>query len=497
MRSIPPPARRDHPPAHLPRPSGRRRRPGRGRGPLPRRQVRRMRPRGRRGDRRGRGLDRAVADPQDLRRDAAGPLRRRGAIAPARPPPVPREHPAPPARADVYRYNGRAEDVPRLMEDLERIVMGSPQRYATPEGRVALGRFFLHPRRRFPRRCSTSSTTSRSTSSPAWSRPTSPPPSWPWPSRTSPSPPRRSARRPRPPPRTRGSTTCWPAPFSGGPHRLRQGAGRGPEDQPAPRRQPPARGRPPDRLREVRRGGEGFEAGRSTVNPHEPRAFAYQAVLAHLRNDPERRGRRPEIRPWRAWAENPEVDHLIGRKLSQKYRFAEGSAYQRKALELDPDYLPGQAPALPGPAPPRRGGRGLEARRRDLRQRRLQRGRLQPDHAARPPRRIPDARGTTASSSGWTRRGRPLRPPRPRPARPGEEDALRALRRPAAGPVIVEIFPQQQGVRRADLRPARRRRPARRLLRPGDHGQQPGQPGSPPRRTGRPCSGTSSAMSSP
>jgi tetratricopeptide (TPR) repeat protein len=34
------------------------------------------------------------------------------------------------------------------------------------------------------------------------------------------------------------------------------------------------------------------------------------------------------------------VDHLIGRKLSQKYRFAEGADYQRRALKLDPAYLP-------------------------------------------------------------------------------------------------------------------------------------------------------------
>ena len=40
------------------------------------------------------------------------------------------------------------------------------------------------------------------------------------------------------------------------------------------------------------------------------------------------------------WATNPEVDHLIGRKLSQKYRFAEGAALQKQALALDPDYLP-------------------------------------------------------------------------------------------------------------------------------------------------------------
>ncbi|MFI5455508.1 MAG: peptidase MA family metallohydrolase [Isosphaerales bacterium] len=75
------------------------------------------------------------------------------------------------------------------------------------------------------------------------------------------------------------------------------------------------------------------------VNPREPRAFAYQAVLAHLRGD----GKGEESARRRAlerWASNPEVDHLIGRKLSEKYRFAEGSARQRQALAMDPDYQP-------------------------------------------------------------------------------------------------------------------------------------------------------------
>ena len=36
------------------------------------------------------------------------------------------------------------------------------------------------------------------------------------------------------------------------------------------------------------------------------------------------------------------VDHLIGLKLSQKYRFAEGAAAQRRALEFEPAYLPAQ-----------------------------------------------------------------------------------------------------------------------------------------------------------
>ena len=31
---------------------------------------------------------------------------------------------------------------------------------------------------------------------------------------------------------------------------------------------------------------------------------------------------------------------MIGRKLSQKYRFAEGAAYQRRALKFDPEFVP-------------------------------------------------------------------------------------------------------------------------------------------------------------
>ena len=34
------------------------------------------------------------------------------------------------------------------------------------------------------------------------------------------------------------------------------------------------------------------------------------------------------------------MDHLIGKKLSQKYRFAEGSAHQKQALAFDEKYLP-------------------------------------------------------------------------------------------------------------------------------------------------------------
>ena len=61
--------------------------------------------------------------------------------------------------------------------------------------------------------------------------------------------------------------------------------------------------------------------------------------LAHLRGDRTAKSsaRRSALAQWPS---NPEVDHLIGRKLSQKYRFAEGAALQKQVLALDPDYLP-------------------------------------------------------------------------------------------------------------------------------------------------------------
>ena len=79
-----------------------------------------------------------------------------------------------------------------------------------------------------------------------------------------------------------------------------------------------------------------------TVNPWQPDAWAYRAVLAHLKNDPisETTARDSALHFWKT---NPRVYHLIGLKLSQKYRFSEGAARQRQALSYDPDYLPAQA----------------------------------------------------------------------------------------------------------------------------------------------------------
>ena len=88
---------------------------------------------------------------------------------------------------------------------------------------------------------------------------------------------------------------------------------------------------------------ENYDEAKSSIkkilalNPSHPEAIALQAVLAHLEGDfeTEKKLRDKALKPW---PQNPEVDHLIGKKLSQKYRFAEGAEYQRIALTLDPKH---------------------------------------------------------------------------------------------------------------------------------------------------------------
>ena len=75
------------------------------------------------------------------------------------------------------------------------------------------------------------------------------------------------------------------------------------------------------------------------TNPRHPEGLAFLTVLAELENKPGE-ARRLRDEALSTWRENPKVDHLIGRKLSQKYRFAEGAEYQRAALQLDPDHTP-------------------------------------------------------------------------------------------------------------------------------------------------------------
>jgi tetratricopeptide (TPR) repeat protein len=77
------------------------------------------------------------------------------------------------------------------------------------------------------------------------------------------------------------------------------------------------------------------------VNPNDPEALAYRAVLADLRNDSatEKESREAALKFYQT---NPAVDYLIGKKLAQKYRFAEGAAAQRRALDFEPEFVPAQ-----------------------------------------------------------------------------------------------------------------------------------------------------------
>lgn len=71
------------------------------------------------------------------------------------------------------------------------------------------------------------------------------------------------------------------------------------------------------------------------VNLHQSEAWSLLAVIAHLRGQPEIE-KLMRAAALSTWPQNPEVDHTIGRKLSQNYRFAEGAQYQRQALTFDP-----------------------------------------------------------------------------------------------------------------------------------------------------------------
>ncbi|MEQ1854330.1 MAG: tetratricopeptide repeat protein, partial [Chthoniobacteraceae bacterium] len=75
------------------------------------------------------------------------------------------------------------------------------------------------------------------------------------------------------------------------------------------------------------------------INPRNPEAHGYRAVLAHLRGD-DRSEAESRAAALKSWPMNPAVPHLMGRKLSQHYRFAEGADLQRQALKFDPGFVP-------------------------------------------------------------------------------------------------------------------------------------------------------------
>ncbi|MGB7347560.1 MAG: tetratricopeptide repeat protein [Pirellulaceae bacterium] len=74
------------------------------------------------------------------------------------------------------------------------------------------------------------------------------------------------------------------------------------------------------------------------LNPSHPEAIALQAVIEHLRGDYDAE-KKLRDKALGSWSRNPEVDHLIGRKLSDKYRFKEGAEYQRQALIFAPKHV--------------------------------------------------------------------------------------------------------------------------------------------------------------
>ena len=75
------------------------------------------------------------------------------------------------------------------------------------------------------------------------------------------------------------------------------------------------------------------------TNPRHKMAWAHLALIAELRYDTDAATELLQ-HAQRDDSKNPEPHHYIGRKLSLKYHFEEGSQYQRTALELKPDYLP-------------------------------------------------------------------------------------------------------------------------------------------------------------
>ena len=77
------------------------------------------------------------------------------------------------------------------------------------------------------------------------------------------------------------------------------------------------------------------------VNPKHAEAWAYRSIIAHLQ---EKKKGEQEARSIALahWKDNPRIDYLIGRKLSQRYRFAEGAEHQRKALAFKPGFQAAQ-----------------------------------------------------------------------------------------------------------------------------------------------------------
>lgn len=76
-----------------------------------------------------------------------------------------------------------------------------------------------------------------------------------------------------------------------------------------------------------------------SYNASHPLALAHMAIIAHLKGDFETQKSFRE-QALSTWSKNPNVDYVIGKKLSQKYRFKDGAASQKRALAFRGDFVP-------------------------------------------------------------------------------------------------------------------------------------------------------------
>lgn len=76
------------------------------------------------------------------------------------------------------------------------------------------------------------------------------------------------------------------------------------------------------------------------VSEGNPIAWAMRAAVASITTADSTKVTAARAEGLQRWAQNPVVDHTLGRIVSRAYRFAEGAAHQRKALLFDPSYLP-------------------------------------------------------------------------------------------------------------------------------------------------------------
>ena len=91
--------------------------------------------------------------------------------------------------------------------------------------------------------------------------------------------------------------------------------------------------------------GEDYAAAKArldtilAIDPTQPDALALLSVIASLHNDAAGAAE-ARTRALATWKTNPRVDHLIGEKLAQHYRFKEAAVAERQSLAFDENYIP-------------------------------------------------------------------------------------------------------------------------------------------------------------